>query len=382
MKTLSSHPLLAAVTLCLLTASAASCSKAAPTPEKASPEAPSSASFAPSASAAVAQAAPPKSALPTLVPEVFEPAKGLSLHPIEGALIVVSGMRVGRIVDERIEWFATLPETNAWLGGSQINDVTGSWPDDVNVVYSSNNDRASQPSIYPLTSKGTSVTFAPGGGQGWIAGTARLGKTTVVGGNDMLQGSRIVTMRGPGLVFKPIPRDKGGCKEGELDQPWRGGVSIAVPFSALGATAQGTLVTIGNLCDRPNAPVAEVWDQPGKSRIIDLGPLVKSLGYYPHILNGKGDDLWLATSPVIHYNGGKFEALPSLDRPWKNLFVSPAGKLHGIHGRTIYRHDDEKWTPVANLAWPTWFSSIAMDEHGTLWVKGNTGVARLREREA
>ncbi len=344
-----------------------------PPPEK-DPAAPR---LLPSASAEVP--APKKT--PTLAPEPFAGTKDMTVdfYAIEGAFVVVDRMRVGRIVNEGVEWFGTLPETNEWLGGSQINAVQGYWPDGVDVIYSSMNGRASQPSIFPLTGKGTQVTFAPGGGLGWVSGSGRLGKTTIVGGYDMAAGYRIVTVRGPGLVIKPIAADKAGCTEEEVQRQYGVERAVAVAVRALAVTRKGTLVTLGALCDRENSPVAEVWDQPGKSRLVDLKPLVKDIGYFPQVLVGRGDDLWLASSPVLHYSDGKFEALPAVDRPLRSLFVSPEGKLHGISGRTIHRFDDGKWSPVAHLPWPMWFRTIAMDEQGVIWVSHGNGVARLRE---
>jgi hypothetical protein len=377
------RPLVAALVLGLLTASVASCSKPTPPPprEKASPEAPGSASLAPSGSASAALPAA-TSALPMLVLEPLLPPKRMSLFPIEGALIVVDGLRVGRIVDEHVEWFATLPETVGLSGPTGIERILGAWPDDVDVV-TSQQGRAPEPHIAPLTGKGASFTFAVGGGLGTVTGVAKVGKTTVVGGDDMTDGLRIQTLRGPPLAFNPISGAKGGCKPEELQETWRAGAAIAVPFTAIAATENGTLVTIGKLCGRDQVPAAEVWDQPGsKSRIIDLSGQLKYLEIYPHLLKGKGDDLWLASYPVLHYSGGKFAALPSLESPWRNLFVSPAGKLHGLQSRTIYRYDEEKWTPIAKLAWPMWLAAVGMDEKGTLWVEGSNGVARLREQSA
>jgi hypothetical protein len=379
------HGSLSTVALCILSASAASCSKSGPAPEKEPLAAQTSASLvqsaAPSANAASAEQQAPKTTIPTLAPEPFEGTKGMTVdfYPIEGALTVVSGLRVGRIVDERVEWFATLPETNEWLGGSQINGVQGTWPDGVNVLYSSNNGRASQPSIYPLTGKGAAVTFASGGGFGWISGTARLGKTVLVGGNDMQEGYRFQTLRGPGLVINPITGEKGGCTEEDPKTFWGGPSPIAVPIRGAAATENGTLVTVGNLCEREDTPAAEVWDQPGKSRIIELGAWVKDLSYFARLLVGKGDDLWLESHPVLHYNGGKFAPLPKLEKRVGNLFVSPAGKLHGISGRALVRYDEGKWTTIANLQWPMSFATIGMDEKGTIWVSHN-GVSRLREQ--
>ncbi len=360
--------------LVLLAASLLSCRRE---PGPAAEKDPTAPSAAPSASA---ESLVPKKT-PTLAPEPFAGTKDMTVdfYAIEGALVVVDGMRVGRIVGEGVEWFGTLPETNAWLGGSQINAVQGYWPDGVDVVYSSQNGRASQPSIFPLTGKGTKVTFADGGGLGWVSGSGRLGKTTVVGGYDVAEGYRIVTVRGPGLVLKPIAADKAGCTAEEVQRQFGVERAVAVAVRALAVTQKGTLVTVGALCDREKSAVAEVWDQPGKSRVVDLKHLTKEIGYFPQVLVGRGDDLWVASTPVLHYSGGKFEALPTLDRPLRSLFVSPAGKLHGISGRTIHRFDDGQWAPIAHLPWPMWFRTVAMDADGVIWVSHGKGVARLRE---
>jgi len=385
---LRSASMMKSLSLCALSALVVSCSKSTPTPEKepqaAQSGAPLTASAAPVASAASSEREPPKKTIPTLAPEPFEGTKGMSvdLFAIEGALVVAEGLRVGRIVDERVEWIGKIPDTNHYLGGNRIASVHGFWPDGVDVYYTTNQGRALQPTFFPLTGKGSTVSFGIGGISAWITGTTRLGKTTLVAGEDAVSGHRIDTLRGPTLVLKPITAEKGGCKEGEVTRPWEGeGEPIAVPFRAIAATEAGTLVTIGNLCEREKTPVAEVWDKPGKSRIIELGSMVKEIGYFPKLLRGKGDDLWLASSPVLHYNGGKFEALPNPDKPLKNLFVSPSGKLHGISGRSIVRYDEGKWTPIANLPWPMTFTTIAMDDKETLWVSYN-GVSRLRETKS
>jgi len=359
---------------------ALSCSKKAPTPEK---DPTASASAAPvtasaSASAAVAPTEAPKPAIPTLVPgEPIEATKGYDFYAIEGAFILVDGLRVGRLVDDKVEWIGTLPEMNEYLGGSMIGNVTGVWPE-VNVHFSALNGRAAQPSVFPLTGKGSTVRFGEGGGMGWINGVVKLGKTTLVGGYDGMGGAHFLTLRGPGLAIKPLSAEKGGCKEGEARSGWNGEEPIALPFSGVGVTGKGTLITIGNLCERSKTPAAEIWDQPGKSRIVELGHLLKEFGYFPKMLPGKGDELWIGSSPVIHYLDGKFEALPMPTHALHSMFVSPSGKLHGIANRDLVRFDDGKWTTIAKVPRGAKFNPIVMDEQGTIWVE-KRGIAKLRE---
>jgi len=373
---MNSNPLPFALSLVVLCVAATGCPKGgdAPQKEQTSPVA------APSASASGASATPPrpKSAVPTLAPELVEATKGFAYYPIQGAQLVVDGLRVGRVVDDKVEWIGKLEEARVAFGGSQITGAFGKWPD-VDITFSSNNGRAAMPTIFPLTgSKGSSVTFGDGGGWGWISGWARVGATTIVSGDDGAEGRRFLTVRGPRFVLKPTPADKAGCKEGEVNKPYDGGAASAVAMASAAATEKGTLVTVGNLCGRDKAPVAEVWDQPGKSRIVPLDAWVKDLGFFPKLLPGKGDDLWIMTQPILHYHEGTFEPLPKTERALVSPFVSPSGKLHGIVGLSIVRFDAGKWTPIAKLSRPQSFPAIAMDEKETIWVSSG-GAARLRE---
>lgn len=355
-----------------------SCSKSNPAPEKEPPTATSAAQLAVSASAGVAtipmQA--PKDTLPTLVPdEPLEGTKGFSFYHIEGAFIVVDGLKVGRYVDGKVEWIGALPEGNQALGGSEISNVTGVWPD-VDLHYNSLNGRALQPSIYPLTGKGEGVTFGYGGGLGWLYGTVRMGKTTLAAGSDSTGGSRFEVVRGPGVLIQPISAEKNGCivekMHGQGPQP------IAMPFRAMAVTEKGHLVTIGDLCDDRKKPAAEIFDEPRKSHIVELGHLLPQFGYFPNILVGKGDEFWIESRVILHYLDGKFELLPLPTHALKSLFVSPSGKLHGVANRELVRYDDGKWTPIANVLRDAKSYRMSMDEAGTIWISHN-GISKLRE---
>jgi hypothetical protein len=367
------------LSLCVLSLIAVSCSKSTPTPDKEKLVAESPAPVAPSASAASAEREAPKKTIPTLVPGPFAGTKGMdvSLHRIEGAVMVAERLRVGRIVDERVEWVGSIPDEGQVFGGSVIIAVHGSWPDAVD-AESMTMGRGPLPTIYPVTGKGVTRGFGTGGEPAWIVGTTRLGKTTLVGAYDFWTGYQFQTVRGPTLPIKLITAAKTGCNAEESKPEYGHSDQPAVPFRAVAATEAGTLVTLGNFCGRDKTPAAEVWEQPGKSRIIELGSLVKDIGYFPKMLKGKGDELWVRTNPVLHYNDGKFETLPAPDKPLTNLFVSPRGKLYGISGRTIVRYDDGKWTPIANLPRPMKFTTIVMDDEETIWVAYN-GIARLRK---
>lgn len=355
---------------------ALSCSKSAPAPEKEPLAISSIPTVAPSSSAALTPVQAPKDALPLLVPDKpIEATKGFGFYAIDGAFIVVDGLRVGRYVDDKVEWLGAVPKLNEAFGGSHIDTVTGVWPD-VDVHYSSDNGRAAQPSVYPLTGKGREVMFAPGGGLGWIAGSVRLGKTTLVAGVDYYLGSRFETLRGPTITISPKAAEDAGCDLAKLSE--HDTQKIAVRFSAVAVTGKGNLVTVGHLCDDRTRPAAEIWDQPGKSRIVELGDLLHHLDYFPKLFVGKGDEFWLVSRDIIHYLDGKFEKLPLPTHALTTVFVSATGKLHGIANRELLRYDDGKWTPIARVPRGTKYSTIVMDEAGTIWV-ANGGIAKLRE---
>src|SRR5690606_7730743 len=113
-----------------------------------------------SSSASPIPAAPKE--IPTLTMEELVP-EGKHLNgafAIEGALLVVEGLRIGRVVGDRVEWLAkTVPDLGPMVGGSRIVSVHGKWPDAVDVLYASNHGRAPMPSYYPLTGKGLDFTF-------------------------------------------------------------------------------------------------------------------------------------------------------------------------------------------------------------------------------
>jgi len=365
----------------LLVLGAISCSKSKPAPEK--EPAATTASASPVASAASAERIPDKPSIPTLLPEPFEATKGLKeaeFFPIDGALMVADDRRVGRIVGERVEWVGSVPEGWVGMGGSWVRSVHGYWPDGVDAHYTTREGRALQPTLTAITGKGSDVVFAEGGGLAFFFGTARLGETTVVAGYDMMRGYRFETLRGPTRVIDPILAKHGGCTGRELESPWPSWAPIAVPFHAMAATSGGTLVTVGDLCDRPNTPAAEIWDEAGKSRIVELGSLTKRVDYFAPLLPGKANELWLESEPILQYKEGKFEALPKLDKPIRDIFVSPSGKLHGVSGHTIQRFEDGKWVHVANLHHFMTYSRIAVDEQGTYWVQTDK-ISRLREGE-
>ncbi|MDI1443231.1 hypothetical protein [Polyangium sp. 6x1] len=365
-----------ALALCIVGGALAACKKAPPPPEDKPPPVTASASQA----AAPPAPPPPQEKVPTLMPEPFAPLKRsltATVHVIDGAVLVAEGVRVGRVEGETVKWIGQVPDDNKDIGGTEIRAVWGSWPDGVDVYSSGKRGYGWRPTIFPLTGKGSRLAFGDDDGGGWFQGTARLGPTTIVASGSR-KGRRRSVIRGPVRQFEPISAEQGGCKPEEVPKSQEP-VPLALPYWWISATGAGTFMTIGNLCNRENALAVEVWDQEGASRIVELSGMVKPTGGVGAVpVPGKGDELWLSTSPVIHYKAGTFEALPPIGPRLQKLFVSPSGKLHALAGRGIFRFDEGRWTRIANLSYPLTFRSIGMDDAGTIWVR-YAWPARLRE---
>nr|AYM54140.1 hypothetical protein [Chondromyces catenulatus] len=355
-----------------------------PVPEKDAPTSVSSA--APSDAAPLAAPVPeaPKEA-PTFQLEEFAPGgrHPTDIYAIEGALMVVEGLRVGRIEGDRIEWIdKTIPDFLAY-GGSHINSVHGRWPDAVDVLYSSNNGRAPAPSYMPLTGKGGTMTFQPGGGAGAIAGLAWTGDTLMLAGYSGENGHQFVPVRGPVITRHRQTPAEAGCKKGEVYQNEYQPPAPAIAPESLGSTRAGTMMSYGSLCEK-RGPAMEIWDKvTGKSRIVDLSEFATSLGYWVHFLRAPGDDeVWVfsdSASLILHYVNDKFEALPKLENPMTDAFVSPKGELYARDAWTVNRFEDGKWKLVARMPWHYTRSSMVIDKDGQFWIGAALTVYKLKE---
>ena len=365
--------------LFLLAASGAAChNKETPVADKPAPtsSAASAVTAAPTSSAATLRE------IPTLVAEKFAPPGGIPtrLYPIEGALMVTEGHRVGRIAGDGVEWIGQIPKDHPALGENVLGSVHGRFPDLVGALYMSGNGRAPEPTYFPLgNKKAGSYRVAEGGGAGWINGVARLGDTIVLSTYSMMTNAVLVPVRGPKLARITTKGPQAGCKDGEVWKNGFGPEPPAISPAGLESTPDGTLVSIGKLCEK-RGPAAEIWDKAGKSRIVDLSRFWKTLSYHPTLLKGPGDELFALTdrwSPILHYRNGDFEAVPSLDHPVDLLFVSPKGVLHASDGRVIHRYEGGKWIPGFLLPDGARYTTMAIDESGGLWAQG-ASIERLR----
>ncbi|AKT42715.1 hypothetical protein [Chondromyces crocatus] len=324
-------------------------------------------------------------AVPTFDLEKFAPGGSHpeSVFPFDGAVLVTQGLRVGRIVGEEIAWLGMPREVGADIEGRTIVSVHGAWPDAVDVVHTSFRSRVPVPTLSPVTEGGRSLRVGSMGGLGQIVGVARRGSSTLLVAWDVSpqMTARFETVRGPEVRLRSRSPEEAGCDMSEALGARH--LSAAVVPIAFGATQQGTLIAFGNLCHQ-KGPVAEVWDEPGTSRIVDLGPLVGRFERRLEILRGRGDELWLFSGPerpILHYLDGTFSALPLPEKPVQKAFVSQEGKLHVSDGRTILRTSENGWSPVAQLAWPTAFDALAMDK-GRIWGAMGGEVHAFRKGES
>lgn len=324
-----------------------------------------SASSSANATSAVPAKPPTLRAVRYLESELKE---GVRLFRVDGALLVATGDRVGRLDGAKVEWIGKVPPPPPFIGNaSLVYQVSGKYPEPIDVVFSSNNGRAPMPTYMALTGKGESHTFAPGGGAGGVIGFATTGESTLMLGYGW-EGYETIRVRGPILARVPTRPEPGGCKPGEvMHDEYRKGYAV-VP-DAYGASEDGTVILVGMLCGK--RPAAEVWDKEGKSKIHDLSAWLKETSYDTVLLHGKGDVSWIAnagSSPIVEHRGGQFAPLPVLPN-LTSAFVSSDRVLHAVDGQSIYRYANGAFTKVADVVWP--------DRHMQIEEWGGTFYAAL-----
>lgn len=352
----------------------------APRPAKPAPSAPASSSAAPEA--------PPPPTIPILKAEPFTPegAQLEGLFPIEGALLVSAGTQVGRLEglvnaerDPKVVWVGEIPKMNPAIGPNYVVSVHGRHPDIVGVVYANQNGRAPEPTYLPLVGKGGSYVVAPGGGWGSINGVAVFGESVVLGINSMMTGSQVLAVRGPKLARFVTKAKDFGCTDEEVPQSEYLPKQPAVFPHAFGGTKAGSLITVGSLCGE-RGPALEVWGVgEQQSKILPLDEHWKRVSYSARILPGRDDQAWVFShswAPVLKLDKGKVTAEPLLERPIRNVFVSPTHELYASDGRTIHRLGKEGWKPVARLTGDTEFISLAVTPGGAFW-SASPAVRRL-----
>ncbi|NUO49725.1 MAG: hypothetical protein HOV80_12795, partial [Polyangiaceae bacterium] len=344
--------------------------KATANPETAASQAtaPASASASTSAAAAITPEAPP---LLDLAEQFPVPESYSGVYALDGAIIVSSRNRYGRLGDQGVEWLKTYGGHPAY-GETIVMSVSGVYPDGVDVITSLSNGRAPLPSYSPATGQGSGVTFSPGGGMGWVAGIARVGASTLVAGYDNMEGGhQILHVRGPKLERKHLSLKEGGCSEEDFPK-------AALETHDFGATKAGTVLAFGDLCGKESA--VEVWAAGGSSKPKIVKPPGGLESYGNDLLQGPGDVLWIANSrdkQILEYKDGGFSQLPALpgDKKLVKAFVD-RDTLHATDGNVIYKLDGGAWKTAATLVWSSDFSHLLLRD-GTYWGVSASKLVKL-----
>jgi hypothetical protein len=328
-------------------------------------------------SAHVDPPAPRPARLPALYPErlVLGKSKPDSIYRVGNVLAVAEGPRVGKLTGDTVEWVGSVPASVSWAGPNEVSSVQGNWPDAIDVLYRNVNARAAMPTYYPLTGKGKAITFGEGGQMGWISNVVHTGDSTLLAGLvNTAAGYQITTVRGPVIKRALQTPAQAGCKTGEVTTDWM----PAVYPDAIDATPAGTLISVGNFCEKRGI-AAEIWGKDGKSRIVDLSWWRKDSDGLSRMVKGTGDELWVYSqkaNSTIHYANGDFDKAPIAGHPP----VSGA-PVFGVYreGDTLQRLVDGKWQESARLAWWPKNTDLVSGEDGSLWGSTGEGVYRLKE---
>jgi hypothetical protein len=328
---------------------------------------------------------PPPPALPVYAHEPFAPAGSAprAVFAIDGGLVVAETTRVGKVVGDGIAWLGKIPKTTPGIADNIIVSVHGRLPDAVGAIYETLQGRAPSPTYVAITGKAATHTEAPGGGWGLLYAT-QVGDSTVLAGGSGFDGFHLITVRGPKLPRR-LTSASTRCKPDEIFRPGLAPeANPAVQPSAFEATSEGTMVSLGTLCEK-HGPVAEIWDKTtGASSLVELGAWWPRTSFRATLLRGSGDELWAFSDPfhpVLHYAGGKFEPLPLLEAPIESIFVSASGQIQAYAStKTLYRFADGKWTAFGRTAEPIpERGTVVMDSSGALWSGANDKVYRLHE---
>lgn len=311
--------------------------------------------------------------VPTWVPDKLTLKEGKVERAFlmdDGNIAAVDGLKVGRIVDDKIEWIdKQVPENNLSLGGTQIIWVGGRFPDAVDVMYQANNGRAAQPTFYPLTGPGNTIVYGVGGGIGDIVGVARLGESTLIGGVDHVS-TMFATVRGPGVIRGRKLFAEAGCKKEDLEFVPLDAQYPAIVPRGFGATGAGTVISVGVKCQTRNAAI-EIWEKDNKlSKIIDLDPKVKEVDYYfAHVVPGEGDDAWIRANAenVFYYKEGRVEKMPPVVNGAQQIFMSPNHRLYAGNSWGLHRWDKDHWTHIAKFPWKHGYPRFFADKSERIW---------------
>jgi len=348
--------------LALAGLSTSACNKK-PTPDPTPGAQPSaSAAALPLASASASASAVSPGEVPVLRPEQIVKLGELPvyLRPIEGALMVSMGDKLGRLEGNRVEWVRTFKTNNEpGLDNFYINSVSGRWPDKVGIGFTDGHSREPHVGFLFLQDQKETFPFRSDGGVHFFVAHGRVKDSSFLA--FTANGSSYFrTVEGPKLGHQNIQYKEARCTEEEI------GAALpdtnAVIPSDMEGLPSGEMLAVGSLC-RVRGMAAEVWDKGIKSRIVPLDRWFKKESNLK-ILRGPSDDLLIyarwSSSTILRYKQGVIEPMPSPGSSVEQLFLSDKGQLHAFDGKEIFRFEQERWAPVARLAWSSFLGDLIL----------------------
>jgi hypothetical protein len=305
------------------------------------------------------------------------------LFPIENAVLVTSGLRVGRLVDPgKIDWLGQIPDGGMVNDPNQITGLAGRHPDEIGVRYQRVRGRIAEPTYAPLTGKGRTLVEGEGGMRADLFGMVSVGASTVVGTATPLGGLSLVTVRGPARRFVFQTGKQAGCA-GPVNGGSYGTQGFAIEPLALAGTPSGDLFSVGHRCG--DGPLAiERWDEAGagKSTLLEVpweSPAAGSGASFPQFLQTKDGPLYLYRrfrEGLFAYKNGQFVEVAKLPKETAFVFLSAASPSElwalGPEGVAVRRGEASTFTSVARFRFRTSFQSAARTESGT-WASIEQG---------
>jgi hypothetical protein len=299
---------------------------------------------------------------------------------IDGALVVVSGLRVGKLTDEKVEWFGSLHLPTPGWTSLEVTSISGRYPGSIDATYHLREGRALMAGWQAVSGKVEGEKHREDFGILFFAGMARVGDATFIAGSGH-QGT-VFQLRGKPIDRAPTSPADAGCTQKEIEENSPVRKDAAIDPWTYGSTQAGTIISIGNLC-RQRGVHAEIWPANGdKPKIVSLEKLVHK-EYLIEILGGPGDVAWVVDGELprlIEYRGGEFRALPALPRKMFDAAVSNDGMLYVTDGTKIYRLQDGAWKHLGSLPWSTDFYTFAAYD-GALWATSGASLYKLEPGE-
>lgn len=378
MTRISTLPRSALLGLCTL--SAAACAGTSQGPDTPSPTASAQASAAPTLAPSTSPGAAPTTAAPSTPPPpvskfvAVSPLPGAStLYPVDGALLIARdetdevkpegtwGLMIGVVEGDQADFSRKL----LLDGMHRVIQISGTWPDAMDVLAMGDTGRTGIAEHYKLGGKGLQASSAKVGQ--FFLGVAKVGSSVLAMHAPMFPFSelpKVVTVRGPALSYKPQPADK-KCEAQKA----------AVFPVAFGATGEGALLAYGSTCD--DKPAVEMWSAPGQpSTVTPLpeGEIDRAASLVP----GAGKEAWLLASSVMRFDGAAWKKLAPPPSPVIEGTVAPDGVFWGVTskgGLLTWRNDgwQDEILPDGAAA-----GHVAITKDGTVWV--TTASALLRTR--